>query len=48
MKKSANGCGEMADSKCMAEMCDDCCDYYMGLNGCCSKDHNSKRDGSFD
>lgn len=33
-KKCANGCGGKADSKCMAEMCDDCCDYWMGLNGC--------------
>jgi len=32
-KKCANGCGNSADSKCMAEMCDKCCDYWMGLNG---------------
>lgn len=33
-KKCANGCGKAADPDCMAEMCDDCCDYWMGLNGC--------------
>lgn len=33
-KKCANGCGKAADSDCMAEMCDECCDYWMGLNGC--------------
>lgn len=37
-KKCANGCGNAADSKCMAEMCDQCCDYWMGLNGC-YRDH---------
>ncbi len=37
-KKCANGCGKSADPKCMADMCDDCCDYWMGLNGC-YKDH---------
>lgn len=36
-KKCANNCGENADSECMAEMCDDCCDYWMGLNGCRAK-----------
>ena len=43
-KKCANGCGEKADPECMAEMCDDCCDYYMGLNGCYSKHYDSKWD----
>lgn len=33
-KKCANGCGEPADPDCIAGMCDDCCDYWMGLNGC--------------
>lgn len=33
-KECANGCGNSADTKCMAEMCDKCCDYWMGLNGC--------------
>lgn len=33
-KKCTNGCGEKANPKCMAEMCDSCCDYWMGLNGC--------------
>ncbi len=33
-KKCENGCGEAADPKCMAGMCDKCCDYWMGLNGC--------------
>lgn len=33
-KECANGCGESANSECMAEMCDRCCAYWMGLNGC--------------
>ena len=33
-KKCANGCGEAADPECWADMCDDCCDFYCGLNGC--------------
>ena len=33
-KKCATGCGNSADPKCAAEMCDSCCDYYAGLNGC--------------
>ena len=33
-KKCANGCGNTANSQCMASMCDRCCDYWMGLNGC--------------
>ena len=33
-KECANGCGAKADPNCMADMCDDCCDYWMGLNGC--------------
>lgn len=37
-KKCENGCGDAADSQCMAGMCDNCCDYWMGLNGC-YKDH---------
>ena len=37
-KKCANGCGMKADSKCMAGMCDNCFDYWMGLNGC-YRDH---------
>lgn len=36
-KKCANGCGKEADPKCMAEMCDECCEYWMGLNGCYSE-----------
>ncbi len=30
----SNGCGEPADPNCMAGMCDDCCDYWLGINGC--------------
>lgn len=33
-KECANGCGKSADPDCYAEMCDSCCDYWMGLNGC--------------
>ncbi len=33
-KKCANGCGKTADPNCMAEMCDKCCTYWSGLNGC--------------
>ena len=33
-RKCENGCGNTANSACMADMCDRCCDYYMGLNGC--------------
>lgn len=33
-KKCANGCGNAADSQCMADMCDQCCAYWAGLNGC--------------
>ncbi len=33
-QKCANGCGEKADPKCWAEMCDDCCQYWSGINGC--------------
>lgn len=33
-KKCENGCGNAADSNCMAGMCDSCCEYWMGLNGC--------------
>ena len=37
--KKCSLCGEnKADSKCAAEMCDDCCDFFKGLNGC-FKDH---------
>lgn len=43
-KKCANGCGNAADPECMAEMCDDCCDYWMGLNGCYKKHYDSKWD----
>ncbi len=32
--KCENGCGKAADPNCMADMCDKCCDYWMGLNGC--------------
>lgn len=28
------GCGEKANPKCSAGMCDSCCSYYDGLNGC--------------
>lgn len=40
----ANGCGNSADPECMAEMCDNCCDYWMGLNGCYAKHYDSKWD----
>ena len=43
-KKCENGCGNAADPDCMADMCDDCCDYYMGLNGCYAKHYDSKWD----
>lgn len=33
-KECANGCGDKADPDCMAEMCDRCCDYWCGINGC--------------
>lgn len=33
-KECANGCGRKANPDCMAGMCDDCCAYWMGLNGC--------------
>lgn len=33
-KECANGCGEKANPECMADMCDKCCAYWMGLNGC--------------
>lgn len=33
-RKCENGCGNAADPDCMADMCDKCCDYFMGLNGC--------------
>ena len=33
-KKCENGCNNSADPDCMADMCDRCCNYYMGLNGC--------------
>lgn len=33
-KTCENGCRKAADPNCMADMCDKCCDYYMGLNGC--------------
>lgn len=32
--KCKNGCGNPADPDCMAGMCDDCCAYWCGLNGC--------------
>ncbi len=37
-KKCATGCGNAADPDCMADMCDSCCDYWSGLNGC-YRDH---------
>lgn len=43
-KKCENGCGNSADPDCMAGMCDDCCDYYMGLNGCRANHYDSKWD----
>ena len=43
-KKCENGCGKNADPECMADMCDACCDYYMGLNGCYSRHYDSKWD----
>lgn len=33
-KECRNGCGEPADPDCYAEMCDKCCDWFCGLNGC--------------
>ncbi len=33
-KKCAGGCGNNASSDCGAGMCDDCCAYYGGFNGC--------------
>lgn len=33
-KECAYGCGNDADPECKAEMCDDCCRYWCGLNGC--------------
>ncbi len=35
-KECKNGCGKAANPDCMADMCDRCCDYFMGLNGCYS------------
>ena len=32
--KCANGCKKEANPQCMADMCDECCEYWMGLNGC--------------
>ena len=29
-----NGCGEKSNPNCMADMCDKCCAYWSGLNGC--------------
>lgn len=31
-KKCSNGCGEAANSKCYADMCDDCCHYWARMN----------------
>lgn len=33
-KKCANGCGRDANPECWADMCDYCCAYWQGLNGC--------------
>ncbi len=33
-QRCENGCGEKADSECWADMCDDCCQYWSGINGC--------------
>ena len=33
-KECRGGCGRKASPDCGAGMCDDCCDYYDGLNGC--------------
>ena len=33
-KKCANGCGNPANPECWADMCDYCCAYWRGLNGC--------------
>lgn len=33
-KECALNCGNKADSRCEAEMCDDCCDFWAGFNGC--------------
>lgn len=37
-KECVTDCGNKADSQCSAEMCDTCCSYWHGLNGC-FKDH---------
>ncbi len=29
-----NDCGRRSDPFCSADMCDECCDKWMGLNGC--------------
>lgn len=44
-KECANGCGRKANPDCMAEMCNDCCAYWMGLNGCYAN-HKSSLDGT--
>ncbi len=33
-KECSLGCGNKADSSCEAEMCDDCCEFWAGFNGC--------------
>lgn len=33
-KKCANGCGRPANPNCLAGMCDTCCVYWSGINGC--------------
>ena len=33
-KECGAGCGEKASPDCSAGMCDSCCSWYAGLNGC--------------
>ncbi|MFR9146935.1 MAG: hypothetical protein ACLVJ4_09920 [Mediterraneibacter sp.] len=33
-KECSAGCGEKASPDCSAGMCDSCCSWYAGFNGC--------------
>ena len=33
-KECGAGCGEKASPDCSAGMCDSCCNWYAGFNGC--------------
>ena len=33
-KQCSAGCGEKANPNCSAGMCDGCCRWYAGFNGC--------------